>query len=150
MVYHGPSGGCRGCRTRRIKVGFPTRSFTGAKMLMPSSAIEPNQDATTAFGDGGPVQATTMCLTAPTDLKTKLSNAESKDRMLLKVQNNQGWAKRRRAVKALWSSSLRLRPIRQPQFATRNHLDRWYILPQKVNPGRLAMRKTRQQIAHQP
>ncbi|KAL9038974.1 MAG: hypothetical protein Q9214_005065 [Letrouitia sp. 1 TL-2023] len=27
MVYHGPSGGCRACRNRRIKVGFLTHTF---------------------------------------------------------------------------------------------------------------------------
>ena len=68
MVYHGPSGGCKVCRARRVKVAVLFfSSIVGILILF--SAIGPSPCVRTVSVKDTRVQAMAMYLIAPTDLK---------------------------------------------------------------------------------
>ena len=69
MVYHGPSGGCKVCRARRVKVAVLSSSSMVVHILMVFSAIGPSPCVRTVFVKDTRVQAMATYLIAPTDLK---------------------------------------------------------------------------------
>lgn len=98
MVYHGPSGGCKACRVRRVKVRIP-QVVVDIEKLMLSSAIEANQPATTVFGDSKYAQPMEIRLMAPIDPRTMSFNDESTSTMGLKIPSIQYHAEQFRIMK---------------------------------------------------
>lgn len=69
MVYNGPSGGCKACRTRRVKVCFPQLYRPVILPLTFPSAINLDRRATIVFDANNHAQVMLMSLMVRTDLK---------------------------------------------------------------------------------